>query len=310
MNNGSSHTGVVIKRISSDKMADMEKLYANTYHSGTPKDYYANKFATTFSAITYAGFIAYTEQGIPIASLCLIPCFIVDGKERILAAQLTDGMTDPAYRRTGLFGQLTEHVIQFASESGIRLLFGFPNQDASRLLARMGWEEKEKLDRFCIPVKHSLGWLQGRARRFFKMNHRHRKLVSIAESGIQNSVFTSGFAGIERDSNYLLYKSFSSTGVIEAGSSKAWIKPGRDLSIGDMEVSVDDFPKVMESLQQIAQQTGAGKIYFQCSPGTILHQLFSKYYKPVPSFPVLFKKLDPGIHSDKIKFTFADIDIF
>jgi hypothetical protein len=61
---------------------------------------------------------------------------------------------------------------------------------------------------------------------------------------------------------------------------------------------------------QVATRLGTRRIFFQVSPGTRLYDLFATKYTSTPSFPVIVLNLGANIPSDKLAFTFADIDIF
>ncbi len=98
--------------------------------------------------------------------------------------------------------------------------------------------------------------------------------------------------------------------VIKIGEAKVWMKIQNDFIIGDLEMAEDDFDAVINGIQKIAKRLGAANIFFQVSPGIQLHELFAKKYKPIPSFPVIFLDLGAGIPLNKLKFSFADIDIF
>lgn len=311
MKDGRNNKNEIIRRIGRESMTDLEELYVKVYDRKPVKDHYSSKFATSYTGIEYAGWITYAGDR-PVASLCLVPCFISYGGKRILVAQLTDGMTDPMYRRSGLFNQLEGVVKEFAVRSGISFLFGFPNQHAYPILLKRGWEEMEKLDRFVIPVPRTLWWFVSRI--FNHVNRRGTKNdkqnVPAHEIHCPNSVLSEGFAGMERSTGYFLYKSFAPTTLIEAGEARAWIKTGIDLFIGDMKVSSQNFDEMIRRIQRVAKQSGAGAIHFQCSKDIGLHRLFSVCYQPIVSFPVLCKKLDNNIDAGEIRFTLADIDVF
>jgi hypothetical protein len=99
--------------------------------------------------------------------------------------------------------------------------------------------------------------------------------------------------------------------VIKLEDANIWISYKNDLVIGDAEgLDTSNFVLVMNQLKRIAKALGIRQIQFHASPGTSLHQLFSKAYKASPSFPVLFQDFGSSIPLEKIKFTIADIDIF
>jgi hypothetical protein len=308
MRTGNKAAEWIIKRMDPAAMEDFNQLYTAVYHRKPPANYYNHKFGTALAGINYVGFLAYTPDGQPIASLCLVPCIISYGRERITGAQLTDGMTHPAYRKKGLFSELETYLINLAKDEAIDVLFGFAVPATNPLLINKGWYELEKTDRFVIPVPHSLKWFLQKSLR--KIGLKKNSKAMEREPNFLNSVLADGFAGVERSKGYLIYKSFTNTGILKTTDGLAWIKIGDQLVIGDMEVKENDFDPMIRHIQSVAENAGAIQIYFQCSKGIGLHRLFSKQYAAIPSFSVVMKTLTPGIDTARIRFTFADVDIF
>lgn len=293
-----------VKRISRNDIPGLERLFNQVYKRPLPDGYFEKKLGTSYAGLEYAGFLASDHKGEIVASLCMVPCVILIKGAGIRSAQLTDGMTLASLRRAGLFGQLASSIIDLAKENEIELLFGFPNQDAFPALLKNGWVWKEDIDRFEIPVKRSINWyynrLIGRKGSGFKKR-----------SGNIHSVLRDGFDGLERNNEYLDYKlSLGNYGLIESSKGKAWVKAGSDLSVGDMEVEDEGFDGLMKLISREAVKNAASKIHFQCSRGSRLHHLFGKRYRATPSFPVVIKKINPNLNTDRIRFTYADIDIF
>jgi len=83
-----------------------------------------------------------------------------------------------------------------------------------------------------------------------------------------------------------------------------------ELIIGDILLTGDNHNNFIEEVKMLAKKLNAKKISFQCSPDCSLHKLFANYCTASPSFPVIFKDFGSGLPLEKIKFTFADIDIF
>ena len=81
--------------------------------------------------------------------------------------------------------------------------------------------------------------------------------------------------------------------------------------IGDMQyVNEENFDEIIRELKKLAAGMGLKQVQFHCSPGIALHELFSRKYKPTASYPSLFQNFSSTIAPEKVKFTFADIDIF
>jgi hypothetical protein len=119
-----------------------------------------------------------------------------------------------------------------------------------------------------------------------------------------------GFGGVHRDERYLKYKTYSDTQVLKIGNAKVWMKIQNGLIVGDLEIAEQDLDEMIDALKKIAKRLGVANISFQSSPGVQLHTWFAKKYKTAPSFPIIFLDLGAGIPLDKLKFSFADIDIF
>jgi GNAT superfamily N-acetyltransferase len=303
---GTDDSTWIIKQVTRDTIADIEQLHFSVYASKPVPNHYLYKFATGYTGIDYLCLLAYTIDGEPVSSLCLVPCFISYEGRRILAAQLTDGMTALQFRKKGLAGLLVDHIVSLATEKGIQLLFGFPNEAAYPVWVSKGWKPVEIMDRFMIPVPRSMQWyISSFMKRTLSM-----MVPGIEQEGCNNSVFASGFAGIERSKEYFRYKSYTYTKVILNNGDKAWIKSGDNLAIGDMEVTDKGFDEMIEKILVIAEQTGAKKVFFQASKGSWLHELFLQRYRAEPAFPVIFRTIGQDIMPEKIRFTFADIDIF
>ena len=308
--------GYSVARLTKDNLEDIAKLHEAVYDRVPAPGHFHKKYNTAYTGIEYAGFIAYNHEMIPIAYYGVIPCFIQYGNEIILAAQSADTMTHPRHRYKGMFMELSNMTFALCRELGIRLIFGFPNQNFYKASAdKWGWQTTDTLDYFTIPVsgspfravlrKLSPGKLYTR----YSAHSIENELVTAA--GVSNSVLTDGFAGVHRDDKYLNYKKYSDTKVVQIDSSKVWISNKHDWLIGDMEgVNENNFAFVMERLKKIAKRSVVRQIQFHCSPGTSLHKFFSKYYEPMKSFPVIFQDFGSRFPLEKIKFTLADIEIF
>lgn len=172
------------------------------------------------------------------------------------------------------------------------------------------------MDAFIIPVKSIP--LAGVARkvRFLQpiyKGYRHSALKKniYPATGISNSVVADGFAGIYRNDEYFFYKTYRPSEVLRINVSKIWVSYKDIMMIGDMEgVTASNFEIVMDKLKSLAKKIGVKQIQFHCSPDTTLHRLFAEHYEPTPSYPMLFQDFGSSIAPEKIRFTFADLDIF
>jgi GNAT superfamily N-acetyltransferase len=304
-----------IQRLSIHNLGDVAKLHAAVYEKRPPFDFFL-KYDTAFTGAEHIGFMAY-DKGIPIAYYGVIPCFMRIKGKATLVAQSTDTMTHPGYRHQGLFAQLARLTYELCEKEGIQLIFGFPNQNSlPGFINSLNWQVKETMDCFIIPVDAlPLEMFSLRVPLFAKPYAYYAKWVlkkyAVNQKGTVNSVLGDCFDGIVRDDNFLNYKTYSTTQVINILGVKVWIKLNNGMLIGDMAgMSKVRFNYTMRELVKIARRLGVQQLQFHASPGTDLHALFSTCYWPIPSFQVIFKCIAGTMPKNSIKFTLADIDIF
>jgi hypothetical protein len=306
-----------ITRLSKDNLADVGKLYTEVYGSAPGIDYFPKKYDTTYTGVENVGFIAYNSENMPVAYYGVIPCFIQYGNKIILAAQSADTMTHPRHRYKGMFVELSNMTFDLCRQLDILLIFGFPNQNSYHgAVNKLAWKMTGTMTCFTIPVKSlPLESVSKKISIFNKLYKRYshfvlnKKLLPL--QGVANSVLADDFAGVCRSDEYLYYKTYNPTKVISIDDSKIWINDKQGLVIGDMEnINEMNFKVVISKLKRIAMKLGKRQIQFHCNPGTSLYEFFAANYKATPSYPMLFQDFGSAIPPEKVRFTFADIDIF
>ncbi|MEP6845015.1 MAG: GNAT family N-acetyltransferase [Panacibacter sp.] len=305
-----------IARLSEENIGDVEQLHVAVYKKQPAKDHFKKKYNTTYTGVSNIGYLAYNNNGIPIAFYGVIPCFIKNENNILLAAQSADTMTHPDYRLKGMFVELSNLCFELCRTNKIKLVFGFPNQNFYQAaINKPGWKFTEIMDRFTISVKTVK--LKSIFSKFVitrKIYHKYEILVlkkyMANDSGVENSVIKDGYAGVYRNKDYLAYKSYSSTQVIKIGASKIWIKVSTNITVGDIELNENNIDEILLTIKKIAASLRMPVIYFHACKQTTLHQLFAERFAATPSFPVLFQDFGSELSPEKIKFTFADIDIF
>lgn len=306
-----------IQRLSLQNFSDLITLYTLVYGKAWPLAYFLKKYDTAYTGVKHIGFIACNKQGTPVSYYGVIPTLLWYDGHMVLAAQSADTMTHPKYHDSGLFAELTKLTFELCRSEGVRIVFGFSGQNAiPGFINKLKWQGTDTMDSFIIPVKNSVP-LEKLANRFPVLNPAYRLYKKFLlkkhlrpQQGIANSVLADNHNGVFRDDNYLRYKSYSSTQVIQIEQSTLWIKLRNGLVIGDISGITDNFDRIMHKLNRLAGRLGVQHIHFHASPNTQLHALFSERYKAIASFPVIFKDLGTGISTDNIKFTFADTDSF
>ncbi len=305
-----------VERLTGDRLKDLEFLYKEVYGKMVPKNYFRIKYDTAYTGHQYVGFIAYNKDHLPIAYYGTIPCFLQCEGEKIIAAQSADTMTHPKFRYKGMFIELSNITFELCRRSGIRLIFGFPNQNFyAAAVRKLGWKHTNTMDCFLLPIKTiPLAKLLMRTKLTATMYQKYLQWIlkkyKTSLQLIANSGFVEGFYGLLRDIDYQRAKNYHQRLVLEINGALIWCKITQDWVIGDMQVTAMNFEKTMAIMKKIAARIGCKQIQFHSSRGTKVHSLFSAYCNAIPSFPEIFQPFDPGINLEKIKFTLADIDIF
>lgn len=308
--------GYPIERLCKNNLNDLDKLHNTVYRRPHPANYFVKKYDTAYTGVEWVGFIAYNEKHSPIAYYGVVPCFVKHGEQLYLAAQSADTMTHPRYQYKGLFVHLANLTFDLCEEEGISIVFGFPNQNSLHsFLIKLKWQMTETMVCYIIPV--GIIPLERIAKKLPFLKNAYKKYLQyilkdylIPLKGIENSVFKDGFAGLDRNAHYFNYKAYNDTQVIKIGRSLLWIKIKNGFVIGDISCTEEDFDQTMNEVRKLALKLGVKQIKFHTSHQTQLSSLFSERYDSIPSFYVLFKDLGTHIPLDKIKFTFADTDIF
>ncbi|MES2328995.1 MAG: GNAT family N-acetyltransferase [Bacteroidota bacterium] len=307
-------TTIAIERLNSSNVDGLITLFHAVHGRMVTADFFRNKYATGYAGVEYVGYIAYSNEQ-PVAFIGAIPCRLYDRGAIVLAAQLADGMTHPAYRNKGLFVSLVERTVELCRQNKVRLLFGFPNQHSLPVfLNRLGWEVYGKMDHFSLPVTTLPLEKISQKLPFLKngyQNYQQKILKRYSQdiSATHEPWFPGQYPAVYRTSEYLQYKS-RDTFFIAIKKAFVWLKINNGLLIGDILVSGNEIDTVMRILTGIARKLGVDKISFHCSSGNPVHTLLAGKYPSTPSFPVIFKDLGSGMELEKIKFTYADMDIF
>lgn len=305
-----------IERLSKKNLSDLDKLHHAVYRKQHAPGYFEKKYDTAYTGAEYIGYIAYNGNKTPVAFYGVIPCFIRYQEQLYLAAQSADTMTHPQYRFKGLFVQLANITFDLARAEGIKLIFGFPNQNSLHgFLVKLKWQLTEMMDCYIIPagiipIERIAKKLSVTGKLYQKYQQRVLKKYLSDEKGIESSVLKDNYAGVDRNVHYLNYRTYHDTQVIRIGTALLWIKIRNGLIIGDISCEMEDFDGMMEKLKKLALRLGVQRIQFHTSHQTRLSTLFAERYEAIPSFYILFKDLGSNIPLDKIKFTFADVDIF
>lgn len=306
-----------LERLCPDTIPHLAQLHAAVYGAKADERLFREKYDTAYTGLSCVGYLAYDIAGTPIAFYGVIPCRIWYRDQWMLAAQSADTMTHPQYRLKGMFVELSEKTFALCRHLGIPLLFGFPNRQSYHgAIHKLGWKMTEEMVYFKVPARRSrIGALLKRYR-FLSLLYqpycrRILRRYSSGKAGIANSVIADGWAGLWRNDEFLGYKKYSDSIVLSFGEVQLWLGKKNYNLVGDIAgITSENASRVFEQISQVIGRLGFTEWQFHGSPGTALYNLFAKRYAQSPSYPALFQDFGSPISPEKIKFTFADIDIF
>ena len=230
--------GYYFKRLTCNRLNDICKLYQATYNKILPIDFFARKYNTAYTKVMYTGFLAYDKTHHPVAYYGVIPCYIQYNFEPVLAAQSADTMTHPGHRHKGLFILLANLTFKLCHDEGIKLLFGFPNQNSlPGFINTLQWQLKGHLACFTYPVNsiplEKLAIKFGLSGLYYTYAKRQLKNYLVSGSGIKSSIFAENFGGVYRGPDYLQYKTYNQTYTVKVARFMVWFKIKNGFIIGD-----------------------------------------------------------------------------
>lgn len=304
------------ERLSRENLSGLDELYTAVYGRRPAAGYFQKKYDTGYTGAAWLGYIAFNRENVIVAYYGVMPCLIRYSGTTILSAQSGDTMTHPGFRYKGMFVELSQITFALCAREGVRLLFGFPNQNSYHgAITKLGWKQTETMECFIVPVRTlPLATLANRFPSLRGLYRRYSRLIirgkEVKEREMPNSVLLDGYNGLLRSQRYMQYRMYSDNRVMRIGGAIVWLKMDHDLVVGDVVLDGADFDVVLASLGRIAGLLGLRRILFQSCPGTSLHRMLAGRFPGTASFPVLFQDLGSGLSPETIKFTFADIDIF
>jgi len=316
MSDSTENNEFCFERLSRENIKDLDKLHTAVYGKAQPSDYFVKKYDTAYTGVEHTGYIAYNDKHQPAAFYGVIPCVVRFDEQLFLAAQSADTMTHPKYQYKGLFVKLANCTYKLCKDLRINFIFGFPNQNSLHgFLVKLSWRMTETMACYIVPVstisiESAIRKLPFLTKMYSKYRTRVLKNYLVPQKGIENSVFKDDFGGLNRNAHYLNYKAYSDTQVIKIGDALLWVKFKNGLIVGDISCRQEDFGDMMIKVKKLAFKLGLKEIQFHTSHQTTLSDLFSARYEAISSFHVIFKNLGDPIALDRIKFTFADVDIF
>lgn len=270
------------------------------------------KYATRPFGAADIGFLAIARNGQPAAYYGVFPIIVELLGERFLAAQSGDTMTDPDHQKRGLFIKLAGLSYELAERSGIKFIFGFPNENSLPGFQRkLGWT-------FCGHL-HDFKLATG-AFPMCELSSRWKWLLPIYRSimakrcaalRVDGPELRRGIGASLRDDRFFRYKEGLGARWVGLNGLQFFAKPDVHLYVGEV-CDIQDFAseQVKASLVGIGRSLLCGKVVCTLSGNHPSFELMSLITSPMPSLPIGYKDLGSGLPIDRLVYSRTDLDTF
>ena len=260
---------------------------------------------------------AFARDGTPAAAVGLVPWPIRYGDRVELAGQLADSATSPAHRGRGLHVRLVRLIHELCDAAGMTFVFRFSNDLSFAITtSKLGYVPLVDLAEYRRPVRTL--WLERAARRAWLGDAFERRFLRVIEPhvarepALPSSVLAEGYAGVEREPDFLAYKAaFEGAHVLNLEGARAWVEARHGLLVGDMTAESDEaFASALAELDRIARRLGAHRLLFQASEDVLLARRLARRLPETLRRRVSLFDLSSKIPLDALRFTMGDIDTF
>jgi len=307
-----------IKQITDDSYNDIKFLFLKIGYKYS-LNYIRKKYNTSVFGLKNIGFIA-KDSDIPAAYYGVFPMCLNYDFTDYLVAQSGDTMTSPDYQKKGLFTKLAKKTYSISKELGIKLIFGFPNNNSyPGFKHKLDWEFAGHMQRFAIMNNVSFSCKIIRRLSVFsslckKIAKRKIAKYQILPENIDLKFFNfQNVKGqIKKDLRFFNFKlAQNNVYLIQIDNFYILLKVDVYLYIGELgKIDKTQTSKLIRVLKSLSQELGCKAIFFTISKNHWLFELLKDEIKPEKSLPIGFYRFDKGIDINQIQFSNADFDTF
>jgi GNAT superfamily N-acetyltransferase len=303
----------IIQRLSAENIFNLVPLYKAAFGINISLDYLRKKYDTARFGSAHLGYISFADGNIPTAFYGVIPGVARINGRRMLAAQSADTMTDPRYRRQGLFHMLARTTYDLARKEGVEFVYGFPNAASYPGFIKLAWTflpEPLKLFKMSATSFKTISTRIGLSSP--KNQHEIKKILRSSEIPVSRLFSSDTDSGIVHDENFFNYKTYNSTYHIDLGGCLCWVKVEQTLKVGLVVPSPNHNIRLfIRAIKNLAIELGCYQIIFITSKSSRLFQFLQTVLTPADAFPVGFYTLAARkIDYSSVDFEYGDIDSF
>ncbi|MBT8219932.1 MAG: GNAT family N-acetyltransferase [Bacteroidia bacterium] len=308
------------RKIDDNSYPDIQQLLKESFGINRSVDAIKEKYATEGFGLKNIGIIAKNGTSAPAAYYGVFPMTLQYAGKDYMIAQSGDTMTAPNHRKKGLFTRLAKETYELCKQSGIQMVFGFPNENSYPGFERkLDWVFTGRMQKFTIKtnaiplcqlaqrfgfLKSIYTWYFSKIIRPYRINHKFENLEGFQSATARGQ--------IKKDENFFDYKlNRENTAFIQYNGFKMLIKARTHLIIGDVahfEKSKTKF--FLAAVRKLAKIVGSKKVLFTVSKNHWLFDYLNDVLEFEESLPIGFYIIDPGLDPKEIQFTHADYDTF
>jgi hypothetical protein len=301
-----------IIRIGEGSYQHLVTLIGRCFGSRVTLEQVRAKYATGPFGAADIGFLAMAKNGQPAAYYGVFPIIIDLFGERVLAAQSGDTMTDPDHQKKGLFIKLAGSSYELAERSGIKFIFGFPNENSLPGFQRkLGWTfcghlHDFKLSTGALPLCELASrwkWLAP----LYKSIVEKRSATVRADRPISSAHDSCSL----RDDRFFRYKEALGARWVYQDTVRLFVKPDIHLYIGEFVADESMPPAELEAaMVRMGRRLLCGKVVCTFSGNHPAFELMSRITQAKRSLPIGYKDLGSGLPIEKLVYTRTDLDTF
>jgi GNAT superfamily N-acetyltransferase len=310
------------KRIDDNSYPDIQTLYHHAFGSTHTIAFIKSKYATDIFGLKNVGVIAKDEKEQPAAYYGVFPIVLKYNSNDYIVAQSGDTMTAPNHRKKGLFTKLAKEAYKLSKDLGIRMVFGFPNENSyPGFKNKLNWIFTGYMYNFTLTVMtipicelaSKYKFLTSSYEKFAKKRLVQHK-VNIQD--VNWEIFDhkgSGVIGeIKKDDNFFKYKlNRKDTFLIKINGFTLLVKVKPHLYIGAVNViDKDETKALISTVRKLSQKLGCKRVIFTLSENHWLYGYLKEYIEPTKSLPIGFYMIDSHFKPEAIQFIGADYDTF
>lgn len=300
------------ERLTKENLGFVHQLYNEVFSSKINREELEGLFDTTIFGKYTIGFLAITEQDEPAAYYGVFPMIAQVEGMQVLVAQSGATMTASQHQKKGLFVQLAQLTFEAASKEGVKLIFGFPNQNSfPGFKNKLNWsfqgdlfkiQKKFRIFPLCeISAKYPVFRLLYASYLKLRLRNRH---VSVEDVRFYDSI-------IIKSKEFLNYKLRNrNVQLISLNGFTFLVKSTPHLLIGDVSrFEQDQLNLFLSTIRQLAKTFLSRKVVFQFSDDHWLCTML-KGEHVTKSLPIGYLILDTSLKIERFSFTFSDLDTF